>query len=99
MKKLLAIACLASFAFTPAAFAGHHEDGEKGGKMFEKHDTNGDGEVSKDEYLAHAAEKFATQDTNGDGVISADEAKAHHKAKKDAKKEMKAEKKEHQDYD
>ena len=36
---------------------------------FSEMDTNGDGAVSKDEYLAHAAATFAKLDKNGDGKL------------------------------
>jgi len=36
-------------------------------------DTNGDGMVSRNEFLAAARQRFAKLDTNGDGFISADE--------------------------
>jgi len=36
-------------------------------------DTNGDGRVSKDEFLAIAKARFAKLDKNGDGFLSADE--------------------------
>jgi len=39
-------------------------------------DKNGDGAVSRDEFLAQAAARFAEMDANKDGKISADEAKA-----------------------
>ena len=40
-----------------------------------KMDTDGDGVVSKDEFMAYAEKKFARKDKNGDGVISVDEMK------------------------
>ncbi len=43
-----------------------------------KLDTNGDGVVSLDEYLAAAKTRFGRLDKNGDGYITADEAPAHH---------------------
>ncbi len=41
-------------------------------------DTNGDGVVSQDEYIAAAKSRFAKLDKNGDGFIDADEMPAHH---------------------
>jgi len=40
-------------------------------------DTNGDGVVSQDEYIAAAKARFAKLDKNGDGFIDADEVPAH----------------------
>jgi Ca2+-binding EF-hand superfamily protein len=39
----------------------------------ERLDTNGDGMVSKDEFLAKAKSRFARLDKNGDGFLTADE--------------------------
>jgi Ca2+-binding EF-hand superfamily protein len=41
-------------------------------------DTNGDGVVSQDEYIAAAKSRFTRLDRNGDGFIDADEMPAHH---------------------
>ena len=57
MKKILAMTALALVFASPQAFADKHE--HKGGKMFEKHDTNSDGVISKTEFMDHAAEKFS----------------------------------------
>ena len=48
-----------------------------GGKhcKMKKMDADGDGTVSKDEFMAHAEEKFSRKDKNGDGVLSSDEMK------------------------
>lgn len=42
-----------------------------------KLDTNGDGAVSLDEYLAASKARFAKMDKNGDGFIEADEITSH----------------------
>jgi len=42
-------------------------------------DTNGDGVVSQDEYIAAAKTRFAKLDKNADGFIDADEVPAHHR--------------------
>ena len=53
---------------------GHHgKHGAKHGKRMMDKDANGDGVVSKREFLAHAQAKFAKMDANGDGQISDDE--------------------------
>ena len=52
--------------------AEHH--GKKGHKM-KMMDADGDGVISKDEFMSHAEKKFSKKDANGDGVISKDEMK------------------------
>ena len=86
MRKLV-ILSLSAFAigFAMPAFADSHSGG-KGG-MFEKHDTNGDGVISKSEFLSHAEERFATMDADGDGSVSKDEAKSKHKEMREKMKE------------
>jgi Ca2+-binding EF-hand superfamily protein len=49
-----------------------------GGMGFMHADTNGDGVISKDEWLAASDKRFARLDTNGDGVLTEEEMKAHH---------------------
>ncbi len=98
MKKLLALgACAFAFSVTPA-LADHHEGGDHKGKMFEKHDTNGDGVISKDEFLTHAAEKaeerFAKMDADGNGEVSKEEAAAAKEKWREKMKEYKEKRKE-----
>ena len=50
----------------------------KHANYFKKKDTNGDGYISKEEWLARSSEAFAKIDTNHDGKISADESKANY---------------------
>ena len=47
----------------------HHMPGER----LEALDTNGDGNISREEVDAVGAERFAAADTNGDGAISTEE--------------------------
>lgn len=102
MKKILMLMA-AGFILqaTPVLAESHHGEGGKNkdhkSKMFEKHDTNGDGAISEDEFLAHAKEKFTKMDANGDGSISKEEGKAAHEAKREKMKEMKKKHKEHHD--
>ena len=44
-------------------------------KKMKKMDTNEDGSVSKEEFMAYSEKKFAKKDKNGDGVLTADEMK------------------------
>lgn len=98
MKKLLlGTSAVLALAAMPA-IAGHHEGGEMKGdkqakmeemhdKKFEKYDTDGDGVVSKAEFMAHAEEKFGKMDADGDGNITKEESKAFWKAKGEEWKE------------
>jgi Ca2+-binding EF-hand superfamily protein len=49
-----------------------------------KMDTDSDGTVSQDEFVAAAKARFSKLDKNGDGFIDADEMPAHHWAHKQA---------------
>ena len=89
MKKLLAFTAVAlAMSMTPALADNHSDKGGKG-KMFEKHDTNGDGVISKDEFMSHIEERFNALDTDGNGEISEEEVKAKRAAMKDKMKERK----------
>ncbi len=91
MKNKFLFAGLMTVALlsAPVVFADHHGGGKKGGKMFEKHDTNGDGVISKSEFLAHAEERFAKMDKDGNDEVTKEEAEAHRKEMKDKWKERK----------
>ena len=92
--KLLTLAALAGLMMTTApVLAEHHSGKGDKGKKFEMADTNGDGQVSMDEFLAKAKEKFAKKDANGDGFISKEEAKQAREAKREMRKEKRAHKK------
>lgn len=102
MKKILMLTAAGlMFQAAPALADGHGDHGEKGAKkaeMFKAADTNGDGAISKDEYMARvqtkAAEKFNKKDANGDGSISQEESKAYHDAKRGKMKDKMKEKRE-----
>lgn len=91
IKKLMVLGVSGLVLASAPAIAGHHEGGEKYNKgekiakMFEEADTNADGSITKDEYMAHvqakAAEKFAEKDTDGNGSISKEEAETYAKQK------------------
>lgn len=57
--------------------AGGERAGERGGghrgEMMKRLDTNGDGAVSKEEFLAGANERFSKMDRNGDGKLTQDD--------------------------
>lgn len=65
MKKLHVLTALLITGMSTTALAGHHTE-----EGFFKRDLNGDGVVSKVEYLKATEDKFAKMDTNSDGVIS-----------------------------
>lgn len=91
MKKLAILCAAAAVLAAPVAMADSHKSGDKGahhkGGMFEKHDTNSDGMISKSEFMAAHEAKFVKMDVNGDGNISKDEAKSAHKKKRQKMKE------------
>jgi hypothetical protein len=41
-------------------------------------DTDGDDQISEQEWVVHQSERFAEIDTDGDGYVSEDEMKTHH---------------------
>jgi len=61
--------------------AGGHLESERSGKSgrFAAADTNGDNQISRQEFLALAEKRFAKMDKNGDGVLTKDEMKPRHK--------------------
>ena len=73
----------AAIAFAATASAGHHEAGEKKkdghGRYFKMRDANGDGSISKDEWMAASEARFGKVDENGDGAVSPEEMRAAHK--------------------
>ena len=94
MKKLLILsAAFLAIGSAPVLADDHGGEGHKGG-MFKKHDTNGDGAVSKEEFLSHAEERFSKVDADGSGDISKEEAKAAHESKREKMKERMKERKE-----
>jgi hypothetical protein len=60
--------------------AGKHR---KGKGMFERGDTNGDGVVTKEEFLKQSEEAFKNLDTDGDGKITKAEVDAKRKKMKE----------------
>lgn len=78
MKKLLTLSIAALAVSTAPALADHHEKdgGQHHEKMLMKMDTNGDGIVSKSEFVSHAEKRFTDMDTDGNDQISRDEAQA-----------------------
>jgi len=72
---------------TPPPPGGGH--GGPGAAMLDSADTDGDGLLSKAEFVAVHEKRFAEMDANNDGKVSRDEMKAHResmKAQFDAKR-------------
>lgn len=85
MKKLMIMVTAFTFMASPMVFAGDAVDLQakpqqsRGGKMFKNADKNGDGVVSKKEFLASLETRFEKIDTDNNGEISHEEARAHAK--------------------
>lgn len=86
MNKFLMLGAAAiSLGIAAPAYAEHHDgkDHHKKGAMFEKHDTDGNGAISRDEFLTHATqkaeEKFVKLDSDGNGSVSKEEMAAARK--------------------
>lgn len=97
VKKKLALtaALIGGCTLAIAAYAGHGQQGGKGGEgrhhgggfMFEKMDANKDGTVTKAEITAHVEGRMKESDANGDGKITRAEFDAAQEAKRAAFKE------------
>ena len=72
---LMAAAILGLSIASNAAIADNHGHGDKKGKMMEKVDTDGDGKVSKEEFMAKHEKMFTKMDADGDGYLSKEEMK------------------------
>ncbi|MBR9806529.1 MAG: hypothetical protein GYB49_04820 [Alphaproteobacteria bacterium] len=85
MKRItlatVSLGAIAAIALPLAANAGPRGHGGMKAYMAQM-DTNGDGDISKEEVEAFRAAKFAEIDTNADGQVSPDEMTAHHEAQR-----------------
>ena len=72
-----------------AAIANDHEGGHHKGKMMEKVDTNGDGVISKAEFMAKHEDMFAKMDANNDSQLTKEEMREARQAMKEKWEEMK----------
>lgn len=70
MKKLIVAGALAATLLTGSAYAGQDRPSRD---PFASADANGDGVITREEYLAGVDARFAKMDANKDGKISADE--------------------------
>ena len=75
---VLTIVLVASALGISHVYAGPHDSGKDKMKMM---DTDGDGTISKEEFMSHKEQRFMKKDANGDGVLTEDEMKKHCKNK------------------
>ena len=81
-------AVLGSFAtVSNAVLADSHMGEGRKGKMMERVDTDGDGFISKSEFVAKHEKMFAKIDSDGDGKISKEEMKNAHKDRKEKRQD------------
>jgi hypothetical protein len=74
MKKLLLAAALAGTSIAGCAYAQTAPEAPRpAGRGMARADGDGDGRVSKAEYIARADERFAKMDKNSDGKLSDEE--------------------------
>lgn len=84
MSLFLAVVLSVSLLGVPALADGHGNhgnhgnnsgEGQKGSKgdRFARADSNGDGVISRDEFMALAGQRFSKMDADGNGSLSADE--------------------------
>ena len=77
MKKVILFSAAVLFAVSGAALADHHLKGEGGGmKMM---DTNGDGMISKDEFMKHHEMMWDKMKKNSTGSVDMKDMEAMHK--------------------
>ncbi len=86
MKKVFALTLLALTLSTAPIFAEDHHTGH--GKMFEKFDVDGDGSITKEEFLKRHEERFTKVDSNSDGTLSKDEVEAMKAEMKEMRKKL-----------
>jgi hypothetical protein len=79
MKRLLVLAALALVGFVSPTLA---QEGSAGNQLG-KRDTDGDGKISKQEYVSANEKRFGEIDADGDGSISRDELKSANQARKE----------------
>ncbi|RDE06777.1 EF-hand domain-containing protein [Sphingomonas aracearum] len=74
MNTLVLAAALAGGLLANAAVAQDAApQGPRGGGIMMRADANGDGKISRQEYLAQVTQRFTRRDADKDGVLSGDE--------------------------
>jgi Ni/Co efflux regulator RcnB len=105
MKRTLLLSFIAAgilaapMAFAEGDKAEHDGKRGKGGHMMEKVDTNADGLISKDEFMAKHEEMFNKMDANSDGSLSKEELKTSMKERHGKRKERRGDRKESKESD
>ena len=56
------------------------QQGPGGQGHFQEMDTDGDGQISQEEWVSHQTERFTEIDVDGDGFASEEEMETHHKS-------------------
>lgn len=77
-RKALLVTAMAALIATgiatfDAAQAGNWS-GQRGARMFDRHDTDGDGKITQEEFTARCADRFAAIDGDGNGEVTRAEA-------------------------
>lgn len=89
LGTLLSMAALSTTAYAHDHGGDTSKKMDKMEKMMDKYDANGDGNLSQEEFMTHAQEKFTKMDANGDGMVSKEELKKkYHDKKRDKKADM-----------
>lgn len=74
MKKMTLVAAVLAATAATATAQAYIPTGHLVTRFIAGYDTDRNGEVSREEYLARAEARFRQLDLNGDGRITADEA-------------------------
>lgn len=96
-KTFATLAFALMFGAAIPAYAEHHEGHKdkhehmekKAEYMLEKHDSNNDGKISREEHRSASEKMFNETDSNKDGFLSRDEIAAEKMEKKKDMKEYK----------
>lgn len=71
-----AMAALLATGLTAAVPADAANSGQgRGAKMFDRHDTNSDGKITQEEFMAGCANRFTMMDLDGSGDVTQEEAR------------------------
>ena len=97
-RRLTTLAAIFLSSAILSVQAGHHSEGsyekmpnkphDRMAKRLKKIDTDGDGKMSRAEFVAHAEQRFAKMDADGDGFVTTEEGKAAHKKMREEHKQF-----------